>query len=175
MRWIGHRLHADVEIAADDSLTLAAARKLTHTLRRELLEHLPALRTASISFEPAALDLAELSGGAGSGHHHAPAPFQFTGELADGLLEIVDTPRGERLRLTLKRDAGGLKASVTIDRPAASPESLQLNAVPDENARFESSVAPAEPHEFSATLHLVSGKREETLRFSMEEPTEHRH
>ena len=55
-RWIGHRLHADVEIAADDALTLAAARTLTRALKRELLQHLPALRTASVGFEPATLD-----------------------------------------------------------------------------------------------------------------------
>ena len=50
-RWIGHRLHADVGIAADDAIPLAAARSIARDLKKELLEHLPALRTVNIVFE----------------------------------------------------------------------------------------------------------------------------
>lgn len=50
-RWMGHRLHADVEIAADDDLPLSQARELASLLKHELVEHLPALTSANISFE----------------------------------------------------------------------------------------------------------------------------
>ena len=49
-RWMGHQLHADVEIAADDELPLSAARELATALKHELTEHLPALKSATISF-----------------------------------------------------------------------------------------------------------------------------
>ena len=174
-RWMGHRLHADVEIAADDSLTLAAARTLTRALKQELLEHLPALRTASISFEPVTLSQAELSPVEETGHHHASDPFRFKSVLTDGVLEIVDTPNGERMRLTVQRDLPSPKASVTIDRLDSDPETLLLKAMANQKNVFESVVAPAEPHAFDAILHLASGEREEALAFRMEEPPGHHH
>ena len=45
--------------------------------------------------------------------------------LAEGRLEIVDTPQGERMRFTLFRHAERLTAAVVIDRPAG-PETLFL-------------------------------------------------
>ena len=51
-RWIGHKLHADVSITVNESLTLAAANEIASTLKRELFEHIPPLRTANIVFEP---------------------------------------------------------------------------------------------------------------------------
>ncbi len=50
-RWIGHRLHADIAIDVGSGLSLAEAKGIAATLHRELLDHLPALRTANISFE----------------------------------------------------------------------------------------------------------------------------
>jgi cation diffusion facilitator family transporter len=49
-RWLGHQLHADVAIDVDRGLSLAAAEEIANALRRELLAHLPALRTANITF-----------------------------------------------------------------------------------------------------------------------------
>lgn len=173
-RWIGHKLHADVEIAADDDLSLAEARTLTATLKRELLDHLPALRTATVSFESATLEPAQLpSSASAADHHHAPDPFRFAIEWAEGVLEIVDTPKGERMRLTLSRGEPPLKAGVVIHRPNSEPETLQLS--PRENGSFESAVAPAEPHEFQAVLYLSSGEFRERLPFSMAEPAGHGH
>jgi len=72
-RWLGHRLHADVSIDVDKSLSLAAAERIADTLRRELLTHLPALRTANITFgvpDVLAASLAVPAHGAGQ-HSHA--------------------------------------------------------------------------------------------------------
>ncbi|TIQ23959.1 MAG: cation transporter, partial [Mesorhizobium sp.] len=47
-RWIGHRLHADIAIAVEESLPVAEAKKLTAALEDELFEHMPALAAANI-------------------------------------------------------------------------------------------------------------------------------
>lgn len=61
-RWLGHHLHADVAIAVPGSLPMAAAEEIAGALRRELLAHLPALRSANITFgEPGARSAAETS------------------------------------------------------------------------------------------------------------------
>jgi cation diffusion facilitator family transporter len=72
-RWLGHRLHADVAIDVDKSLSLAAAERIADTLRRELLAHLPALRTANITFGVPDVLVSPTPAGAssGHGHHHA--------------------------------------------------------------------------------------------------------
>lgn len=174
-RWIGHRLHADVAIAVNDGLTFAAASEIAGTLKQELFAHMPALRTANIIFEPSDLDGLASPIVTPHSHHHAPDPFRFTGELTEGMLEIVDTPEGERMRLTLGRHAPGLTATVEIERPGGGPESLRLDSVSGSHDRLQSSVAPAEPHEFTAALHLVVGERQEILPFRMVEPAGHHH
>jgi divalent metal cation (Fe/Co/Zn/Cd) transporter len=75
-RWLGHQLHADVAIDVDRSLSLAAAGEIANTLRRELLAHLPALRTANITFGvPDALASPVPAGAtSGHGHHHVREP-----------------------------------------------------------------------------------------------------
>lgn len=47
-RWIGHRLHADVAIEVDGSLSVAAADRLAGVFRQELTDHLPALATVFV-------------------------------------------------------------------------------------------------------------------------------
>ncbi|ESZ69783.1 cobalt transporter [Mesorhizobium sp. L103C119B0] len=49
-RWIGHKLHADIAIAADGTLPLSEANKITAALENELFEHMPALAAANIRF-----------------------------------------------------------------------------------------------------------------------------
>ena len=51
-RWLGHRLHADLEIAVDDKLPLADANAISATFRRELVERMPALAAANVRFAP---------------------------------------------------------------------------------------------------------------------------
>ncbi|ESX49070.1 cation diffusion facilitator family transporter [Mesorhizobium sp. C416B] len=169
-RWIGHRLHADVAIKVADSATAKDVLGITEALRGELFDHLPALSEANIRLEG--------EGGpvvAGSGHaHHAPDPFKVACDLASGTLEIVDTPAGERMRLTIDSHADDLEATVIIERHEG-PETLPLGPVAGDHHRLESSVAPAEPHEFEAKLILTVKDREQILPFKMVEPEGHHH
>lgn len=169
-RWIGHRLHADVAIKVADNATAKDVVAITEALRGELFDHLPALSEANIRLEG--------EGGPVAGHaghaHHAPDPFKVACDLADGTLEIVDTPAGERIRLTIDRHADGLGATVVIDRPEG-PETLPLGPVGGDHRRLESSIAPAEPHEFEARLILNAKGWEQILPFKMVEPEGHHH
>ncbi|RWQ46681.1 MAG: cation transporter [Mesorhizobium sp.] len=47
-RWIGHRLHADIAIAVEESLPVSEAKKITAALEHQLFEHMPALAVANI-------------------------------------------------------------------------------------------------------------------------------
>lgn len=169
-RWLGHRLHADVALALPGGLSLADAEGIATTLRRELLAHMPALRTANVTFGPPdtmATDAAEKTG---HGHHHAPKPFQVSCQLAEGLLEIVDTPDGERMRFTISRHADGLQVTVRINRSGNVMETLPLSLVRGDGSTYQSAVAPQEPHEFQAELALAAGDLHEILPFRMTEP-----
>lgn len=173
-RWIGHDLHTDVTIAVDETLPLADALKIARTLKAELLGHIPALKTANVTFERSELDPIDLPDAAHAGHHHAPDPFLFKSKLAQGVLVIVDTAQGERMQMTLDAPISGLKATVVIDRPGGD-ETLALDGVGDDPTRYLSSAAPAEPHEFDAVLQLRVSTRREYLPFRMTEPAGHDH
>ncbi len=174
-RWLGHDLHADVAIAVDDSLPMVEANSIATALQVELREHLPALAVANVRFGAGNGSVAIASVHDGSGHHHAPEPFQVNGKLAKGQLQIVDTPAGERIRLTVSKRAEGLSAVVLIKRPGAKDETLPLLPSKEDHGSYMSSVAPAEPHEFDATLRLNANGQEETLEFHMTEPEGHHH
>ncbi len=167
-RWVGHRQHVDLAIAMSTSARVEEVQKVMVELRAELFAHLPALAVANIRLSVSD----ELVHATGDGHHHLPEPFVFDCDLAEGILEIVDTQHGERLRLRLDRHAKGLKAQVTISRKAGS-EQLKLDPLADDVGTFQSNVAPTEPHEFDATLTLTAGRRKRDLGFSMKEPHGH--
>ena len=175
-RWLGHRLHADIVIAVDDEMTVAAANQIVQMVQNELHSDLPSLSSTNIVVRPASEAGADLPLPVSiRGHHHSPEPFHFEGKLASGTLEIADTPLGERLRLTLARQAPGISATVTIDRPGGRLEVLALREMPGNNHILESDFAPEEPHEFSAGLRLSAIGRSETLPFAMEEPPGYPH
>ncbi|RUL99303.1 cation diffusion facilitator family transporter [Rhizobium chutanense] len=171
-RWLGHKLHADVTIAVDPSKTVAEANALVVTLRNELNAHLPALATATIQLVSAGAPAA--AGDHGHGHPHAPARFTVNSRLATGLLEIIDTPEGERMRLSISKHAHGLEAVVEIARESGV-ERLPLLPSPTDHHALISAVAPAEPHEFDAVLKLMAGIEVDDLPFRMEEPEGHHH
>jgi cation diffusion facilitator family transporter len=171
-RWIGHQLHTDVAVTVSDELTVADANGIASTLRQELHAHLPALRTVTVTFEPSDGGIASVV--SAQGHRHAPEPFKVVCDLATGTLEIVDTPRGERIRLTVDRRADDLTAAVIIDRPGG-PETLALQSIAGNHHRLESTAAPAEPHEFQARLILSANNRQRELPFKMVEPEGHHH
>ena len=168
-RWLGHELHADVVIGVDETLPLAQANAIAAALQAELLGHMPALRVANVRFDTSGI--APVS----QPHHHAPEPFRVDCALAKGLLEIINTPAGERMRLTLDRHAEGLEALVTIARPGAADESLELSPVQGDHHAFLSGLALAEPHEFNAVLRLAAGGKTFNLPFDMMEPEGHHH
>lgn len=109
------------------------------------------------------------------GHHRAPEPFKVDSPLAQGLLAIVDSPDGERMRLTVSAHAETLSAIVCISRDGGAIEQLQLLPTAQDHHVFQSAVAPAEPHEFDAELQLSDGVRQENLLFRMVEPQGHHH
>jgi cation diffusion facilitator family transporter len=171
-RWLGHKLHADVTIAVDDKLTVAEATSIAADLQNELHEHLPPLGTVTVQFDRTGEAKTPTTGHG----HHAPKPFQVVSPLATGLLGIVDTPDGERMRLTVTRHTEGLRAVVTIKRPNKTLETLPLIVSADDHHVLQSEAAPAEPHEFEATLSLEGpGGKFESHPFAMKEPAGHHH
>lgn len=177
-RWLGHRLHAEMSAQIDETLPLSEAQRIAAAMREALFAHLPVLSQVSIRIEapsqggPVAGPLPH--GAPAPAHHHAPEPFRFDGRLASGLVEIIDTPGGERMRLTLERHVEGLSARVIIARPQGA-EHLDLIADPDDHHALTSREAPAEPHEFDATLALSAGDLSEDLQFRIVEPADHHH
>ncbi len=108
-----------------------------------------------------------------TGHSHAPAaPFIFSGRLSSGKLEIVETPLGERLRLSIERANAFVECEVAIQR-GDQTEKLLLTKKSD--TTYESDVAPSEPHEFQATLTLKTSADKQTIPFEMHEPIGHEH
>lgn len=163
-RWLGHKLHVDIVLALDDGILLAEANAAAAALTEELFAHIPALSVANIRFAPAVSD---------HGHSHAPEPFRVSGTLASGLLQIVDTEAGERFQLRLSRHAEDLRATVAISRDVGQTERLTLEPVDGNHHLLRSAMAPAEPHEFDATLTLEARGAAEALAFRMVEPPHH--
>lgn len=175
-RWIGHRLTAELDLAFDPTLSLQEADKITSEFEAEIFEHVPALASARIRarpFDPAVSGDAKVPinrAAPSAGHLHAPELVSVRGGLADGTLQIIDSPEGERLLFTATRMAPGLEAHVEIRRDGRK-ETLPLVWNPTD-ARFTSLAAPEEPHEFDAELHLRAADRTEVVIFRMAEPAD---
>jgi cation diffusion facilitator family transporter len=170
-RWLGHKLRAELTIRVDEDLSVTKAKDVASELRQSLHDHMPALDGVMIQFGPVEPSIAP--GGVHAGHHHAPDPFRFSSPLATGILEIVETADGERMRLTVSPPEPGLAAVVRIKRTSGE-ETLELGPR-NGGAELESSAAPEEPHEFDAELELVTGDRRDVLPFRMAEPASHQH
>lgn len=170
-RWLGHELNADMTITVDDELPLAQANKIAAALEHDLREHLPSLAGVNIRFGRGGEAASVLVGA----HHHAPEPFRFVGKLAKGELQIVETPTGERMQLTASDHAQDLQARVVIKRPGGRSETLPLLPSTRHDHTYTSQEAPAEPHEFEATLLLSAAGQTEDLAFHMAEPDGHHH
>jgi cation diffusion facilitator family transporter len=171
-RWLGHKLHADVSVLVDSKISVAEGDLIGQRLKLEMLAHIPALSVVHVSCQGTEV-LAPLS--SSRGHHQAPEPFSVASSLANGLLEIADTPDGERMRLSLVVPIDGLQATVTIERPGGHVEALPLIPVGGNDGVYQSAIAPTEPHEFSAQLRLNVGEQNDVLHFTMAEPDGHHH
>lgn len=112
----------------------------------------------------------------GHAHHHgAPEPISITSDIAEGTLSINDTADGERMRFVAKRFLPGSAIVVHIAREQGRVEVLDLSPDGTHAGQFTSSVAPAEPHEFTAEAILSVLGREERHPFAMHEPEGHHH
>ncbi|WP_346283335.1 cation diffusion facilitator family transporter [Bradyrhizobium sp. CW4] len=168
-RWIGHQLHAEIGVQVPPSMTMADTDRLADGIRHEMLEHVPALRVATVRVTSRASANADAHA-----NHYAPEPVQVRSELAEGELSIANTPSGERMRLVLNRPVDGLNAVVVIDR-AGHAEKLILSPTAANPLALESEVAPAEPHEFDAQLIVSAHGKKVVQPFRMTEPAGHLH
>ena len=174
-RWLGHRLTTELDVAVDGGATLREADAITTQFESELFDHMPALSSVRIRARPNDAVAETATTHLSSHHHHAPNPISIRGRLADGVVAIVDTNAGERMAFTASRMEPALEACVEIARENGRIESLPLSPRTNNAARFLSSTAPEEPHEFDAQLVLRSGGQTERLAFRMVESKEHRH
>jgi cation diffusion facilitator family transporter len=53
IRWLGHRLHAELNIAVDQNLSVEKGHEIANKVRHELLHHLRYLSSATIHIDPA--------------------------------------------------------------------------------------------------------------------------
>jgi divalent metal cation (Fe/Co/Zn/Cd) transporter len=53
LRWIGHSLHAEVDVTADPGLTLTAGHDLAHHAEAHLMAYLHRLDSATVHVGPA--------------------------------------------------------------------------------------------------------------------------
>lgn len=108
-------------------------------------------------------------------HHGAPEPIVITSAIADGTLSIIDTPNGERMRFIATRILPGFAIVVHIQREQGQLEVIALMPDGAQAGHFISSVAPDEPHEFTAEAILSVPGSEERRSFAMHEPEGHHH
>ena len=57
-RWIGHKLHANLTIAINSTLSVAAVNAITASLQRELRAHLPVPAVANVRFAASTMSMA---------------------------------------------------------------------------------------------------------------------
>lgn len=170
-RWLGHRLAVDAQLFAPSNTTVEESNTIAAAAEAELREHLPSVGQVHIRISPTVAGAAPAAAHHHHGHH-APDPVAVSTSIASGTLSIVDTPAGERMQFVASSSVPGLQASVTILRPTHH-EQLPLSTA--DHTHFISSIAPAEPHEFTAELHLQHGDVAAAFPFSMSEPTGHHH
>ena len=53
LRWIGHSLHAEVDLTVADTLTLREAHDIAHQAEHQLRHAIPRLNTATVHAYPA--------------------------------------------------------------------------------------------------------------------------
>jgi len=179
-RWLGHRLTAELDVALDGEATLRETDVIAAQLERELCAYMPALASARIrarSHDAMAMGTGSTSrieeAAPDAGHQHAPAPVAVHGQLAEGVVEIIDTPGGERVQFTVSQAVAGLQATMAIQRAGGRIETLLLESLGGKSLRFVSAAAPEEPHEFDAQIHLRVGDRNEAVALRFTEPHGH--
>lgn len=173
-RWLGHRLNADIDVAVDGSATLQYADLVGAAVRQAALSGVAELASVRVNVKSVGA-YAETTPAVDphDSHHHAPDPFVVRSALAEGVLQIVEIPAGERMLLRTTRAVAALSAEVQIQRGEGRIEVLPLLPMPTNTAHFISRASPEEPHEFDAVLLLRDGEIVESLAFHMAEPKGH--
>lgn len=107
-------------------------------------------------------------------HSHAPAPVTIRGQKYQGKVEIIDTENGERFKVAMGKIVDSVTVTIVINRDDGRKETHSL--VRDDFHRdvFTGVDAPAEPHQFSASITFAGIDTTETIDFEVEEP-EHDH
>lgn len=86
-------------------------------------------------------------------HHHAAEPVRISSSVLSGILEIIDTPIGERMRFVSHSRVDAKELLVEIRR-AGTVEVLHMEESNEAPFVYLSMETPQEPHEFEATLKL---------------------
>jgi len=173
-RWLGHRLTTELDVAVADGTTVREAEAISAEVEAVLSDHVPALASAHVRVRPMEATAEAEAGPGHAGHHHAPDSVPVQGELARGILEIIDTTDGERMRFLASSLAANADVAVVIARPGGE-ERLRLMPRDGSPHVLTSADAPAEPHEFDARLVVRADDREEALPFRTAEPVGHGH
>lgn len=106
-------------------------------------------------------------------HHHDADPVSILGNTIKGSVEIIDSPLGERMRFISSTLIHERELLVEIER-GNKIENIVLTRISDTTNTYLSSIAPAEPHEFSAKI-ICFGKYKDSVQFEMKEPDGHHH
>ncbi|HYU79529.1 MAG TPA: cation diffusion facilitator family transporter, partial [Vicinamibacterales bacterium] len=131
-RWLGHRLTTEMDVAVANGTTVQEADAIAAQVEAAVADHVPALASArvrvrAVESAPAPSVRTHVS------HRHAPAPVPIKGALIEGVVDIAETPDGERMRLTAARLPADANVSVVITRPEGD-EHLPLTAREAERA-----------------------------------------
>jgi nickel/cobalt exporter len=107
-------------------------------------------------------------------HHHAPDPIVIRENSIEGVLEIVNTPLGEKMRFTSVSPISLVSLNVEIDRENNQIETLELIQSEENKNVYLSTSVPGEPHEFTARfLYAAESNNREVFHFLMKEPADH--
>ena len=107
--------------------------------------------------------------------HHASDPQPIKGRDLVGVIEIVETPIGERLRFAASRVLKLRNLEARICRPGGRLEILGMIQSPLAPKIYMSNASPEEPHEFAASLHAETDAGADSAVFEMREPKGHGH
>jgi cation diffusion facilitator family transporter len=72
VRWVGHRLHADIHVVVDEDLPTYASHAIAEDVRHALLHDLPYLSVVNVHVDPCGHSGADPH--SGLAHHDAPTP-----------------------------------------------------------------------------------------------------
>jgi nickel/cobalt exporter len=108
-------------------------------------------------------------------HSHAPDPVTVRGEQFEALVEIIDTPQGERFRVRFTRDSIAEAVFISIYRDGGRVEKLALVSDGTAAGIFMSTQVPEEPHEFTAVLTVMFPQSSDAAAFLVHEPEHHHH